>query len=153
MWLSLILCLWLGSAQLPLPSLLIFHLKTTCPPWICQSLPPEPGFPPPRLGWQGHPGHSPMSPPRLWQLSSYSPLMLLFFLCKSQPNGAFPAAFTCVPLCSPSCWLSSVGFSEHAAAEYPSDLSDPAAFPAGSLQTKPDSLSSPSAACDAESCV
>lgn len=43
-----------------------------------------------------------------------------------------------------------MGFSQRAAAGYPGDLGDPTAFPAGSLQTKPNSLGKSS---DAESCV
>lgn len=60
-----------------------------------------------------------------------------------QHNGAFPEAFTrkLRPTVLPLTLAELCGFFQRAAAEYPSDLGDPAAFPAGILRTKPDSLS------------
>lgn len=66
-------------------------------------------------------------------------------LCRRAKGGMF---MLFQPLGGYSCDGKARSPRKPAAAGYPADLADPAAFPAGSLRTKPDSLGKPRAACE-----
>lgn len=103
----------------------------------------------------------PMSPSQLGQLSRYAPPVLvckatinLNFICfaKVHLNGRFSRS---TGEAEPTA-LGAGAFPPLPAELrrlFPADLGDPAAFPAGSLRTKPDSLGKPGAAGDAGSYV